>query len=105
MGLQFSMQNMADLLKYVVTMILSQPVQFRWAALISFVAVFLGVISYTVSCTRNFSLLHWLTSSAWNYDRSTSGWKEAMYSILTVYRYFGNMYDCIGQRHTFTVMV
>jgi iron-regulated transporter 1 len=48
MGLQFSMQNMADLLKYVVTMILSQPAQFRWAALISFIAVFLGVVTYTV---------------------------------------------------------
>lgn len=49
MGLQFSMQNMADLLKYVVTMILSRPSQFRWATLISFMAVFLGVVSYAVS--------------------------------------------------------
>lgn len=48
MGLQFSMQNMADLFKYIATMILSQPAQFRWAALISFIAVLLGVLSYTV---------------------------------------------------------
>lgn len=48
MGLQFSMLNIADLLKYVVTMILSQPQQFRWAALISFIAVCLGVATYAV---------------------------------------------------------
>lgn len=45
------MQNMADLFKYIATMILSQPAQFRWAALISFIAVLLGVLSYTVGCT------------------------------------------------------
>ncbi|CCM05685.1 uncharacterized protein FIBRA_07916 [Fibroporia radiculosa] len=38
-ALQFSLQNIADMLKYVVTMILSQPSQFKIAALTSFLSV------------------------------------------------------------------
>lgn len=52
MGLQFSLQNVADLLKYVVTIVLSQPRQFRWAALVSFVSVCFGVFSYSVYVKR-----------------------------------------------------
>ncbi|KAF7796905.1 hypothetical protein EIP86_008090 [Pleurotus ostreatoroseus] len=51
-GLQFSMQNIADLLKYVLTIILSRPSQFRWAALVSFVAVGVGAGSYLVFLKR-----------------------------------------------------
>lgn len=46
------MQNIADLLKYVLTIILSRPSQFRWAALVSFVAVALGAGSYLVFLKR-----------------------------------------------------
>ncbi|KAJ7908635.1 hypothetical protein B0H13DRAFT_2661883 [Mycena leptocephala] len=38
-ALQFSMQSGADLLKYVLTMILSRPADFRWAGLVSFMSV------------------------------------------------------------------
>lgn len=48
MGLQISLQNVADLAKYVVTLILSQPRQFRWAALVSFCSVCLAVGFYAV---------------------------------------------------------
>jgi iron-regulated transporter 1 len=48
MGLQFSMQSMADLAKYIVTIILSRPQQFRWASLISFLSVCAGVFSYCI---------------------------------------------------------
>lgn len=48
MGLQFSLQNVADLLKYVLTIVLSRPDQFRWTALASFVSVCLGVFSYAL---------------------------------------------------------
>lgn len=46
------MQNIADLLKYVLTIILSRPSQFRWAALVSFISVGLGVSSYLVFLKR-----------------------------------------------------
>lgn len=49
MGLQFSLQNIADLVKYILTIILSRPAQFRYAALVSFVAVCGGVVCYAVS--------------------------------------------------------
>lgn len=52
MGLQFSLQSMADLSKYVMVIVLSQPSQFRWAALVSFIAVGLGVVAYTVYVKR-----------------------------------------------------
>ena len=52
MGLQFSLQNIADLVKYIVTIILSQPRQFRWAALVSFISVCMGVCSYVVYVKR-----------------------------------------------------
>ncbi|KAJ7839630.1 Ferroporti-1 [Mycena leptocephala] len=41
-ALQFSMQSGADLLKYVLTMILSRPADFRWAGLVSFHERLLG---------------------------------------------------------------
>ncbi|KZT72147.1 hypothetical protein DAEQUDRAFT_686462 [Daedalea quercina L-15889] len=45
-ALQYSLQNIADMLKYVLTMILSQPSQFRIAALTSFVSVVVGATTY-----------------------------------------------------------
>ncbi|KAF7355702.1 Solute carrier family 40 protein [Mycena sanguinolenta] len=47
-ALQFTMQNVADLLKYVLTMILSRPTQFRWAGLVSFLSVSSGAMVYLV---------------------------------------------------------
>ncbi|KAJ7736574.1 Ferroporti-1 [Mycena maculata] len=47
-ALQFTMQNVADLLKYVLTMILSRPSQFRWAGLVSFLSVSSGAVVYLV---------------------------------------------------------
>ncbi|GAA5961411.1 hypothetical protein JCM8115_003438 [Rhodotorula mucilaginosa] len=48
MALQFSLQNMLDLVKYVVTMILNQPSEFKWAVLISFCAVVCGAACYLI---------------------------------------------------------
>ncbi|ESK94786.1 hypothetical protein Moror_14179 [Moniliophthora roreri MCA 2997] len=47
-GLQFTMQNIADLCKYLLIMILYQPSQFRWAATVSFASVSTGAVVYTV---------------------------------------------------------
>ncbi|KAJ7814800.1 hypothetical protein B0H13DRAFT_2463955 [Mycena leptocephala] len=47
-ALQFSMQSGADLLKYVLTMILSRPADFRWAGLVSFMSVSSGAMVYLV---------------------------------------------------------
>ncbi|KAJ7486575.1 Ferroporti-1 [Mycena latifolia] len=47
-ALQFTMQSAADLLKYVLTMVLSRPAQFRWAGLVSFVSVSSGAVVYLV---------------------------------------------------------
>ncbi|KDQ53177.1 hypothetical protein JAAARDRAFT_197661 [Jaapia argillacea MUCL 33604] len=51
-ALQFAMQNIADLMKYVLTMILSRPSQFRWAALVSFISVCAGALSYLLFLKR-----------------------------------------------------
>ncbi|POY76866.1 hypothetical protein BMF94_0118 [Rhodotorula taiwanensis] len=48
MALQFSLQNMLDLVKYIVTMILNRPSEFKWAALISFCAVVAGAACYLI---------------------------------------------------------
>ncbi|RPD82275.1 hypothetical protein L226DRAFT_528462 [Lentinus tigrinus ALCF2SS1-7] len=45
-ALQYSMQNVADMLKYVLTMVLSKPSQFKWAALASFISVCAGASTY-----------------------------------------------------------
>lgn len=39
-------QNLFDMAKYALTMGLAKPSQFRWAALISVIAVFVGGIIY-----------------------------------------------------------
>lgn len=46
MALQFSLQNILDLLKYVLTMVLHRPSQFKWAAVASFASVCMGALSY-----------------------------------------------------------
>lgn len=46
MALQFSLQNILDLAKYALTMVLSRPSQFKWAALASFISVGLGTLCY-----------------------------------------------------------
>ncbi|KAI0720075.1 Ferroporti-1 [Cerioporus squamosus] len=45
-ALQYSMQNVADMLKYVLTMALSKPSQFKYAALASFISVVAGASTY-----------------------------------------------------------
>ncbi|OCH89023.1 hypothetical protein OBBRIDRAFT_733305 [Obba rivulosa] len=45
-ALQFSLQNVADMLKYVLTAVLSRPSQFKWAALASYVSVVAGAAAY-----------------------------------------------------------
>ncbi|RDX51160.1 hypothetical protein OH76DRAFT_1401935 [Lentinus brumalis] len=45
-ALQYSMQNVADMLKYVLTMALSKPSQFKYAALASFISVIVGASTY-----------------------------------------------------------
>ncbi|EPQ52787.1 hypothetical protein GLOTRDRAFT_79978 [Gloeophyllum trabeum ATCC 11539] len=51
-GLQYALQNIADLMKYVLTLILSRPSQFRWAALVSFISVLAGAMSYMAFVRR-----------------------------------------------------
>ncbi|GAA5962830.1 hypothetical protein JCM21900_004101 [Sporobolomyces salmonicolor] len=46
MALQFSLQNMLDLVKYIVTIILSRPAQFKWAVVVSFASVIMGGLCY-----------------------------------------------------------
>ncbi|KAI5481701.1 hypothetical protein MNV49_002927 [Pseudohyphozyma bogoriensis] len=45
-ALQSSLQNVLDLLKYILTMVLSRPSQFKWAAVVSFASVVGGAGSY-----------------------------------------------------------
>ncbi|KAJ7217326.1 Ferroporti-1 [Mycena pura] len=47
-ALQFTMQNVADLLKYALTMILSRPSEFPWAGVVSFFSVLSGATVYLV---------------------------------------------------------
>ncbi|KAG8883840.1 hypothetical protein FRB98_002779 [Tulasnella sp. 332] len=51
-SLQFALQNVADLLKYILTIILSRPSQFRYAAVVSVASVFAGALSYTAFVKR-----------------------------------------------------
>lgn len=52
MSLQFSLQNMGDLLQYVITLIIRDPAQFRYAALISFICVAAGALVYSIGYAR-----------------------------------------------------
>ncbi|CDO73018.1 hypothetical protein BN946_scf185007.g72 [Trametes cinnabarina] len=45
-ALQYSLQNVADMLKYILTIILSRPSQFKYAALASFLSVLAGASTY-----------------------------------------------------------
>ncbi|KAK0203400.1 iron transporter [Desarmillaria ectypa] len=47
-ALQYSLMNTFDMLKYILTMILSDPQQFRWAGLVSWIVVFFGGVLYGV---------------------------------------------------------
>ncbi|THV05767.1 hypothetical protein K435DRAFT_744711 [Dendrothele bispora CBS 962.96] len=47
-ALQYTMQSIADLAKFTLTMILWQPSQFRWAAMVSFASVSTGAMVYMV---------------------------------------------------------
>ncbi|PBK68721.1 hypothetical protein ARMSODRAFT_1019322 [Armillaria solidipes] len=47
-ALQYSLMNTFDMLKYVLTMVLSDPQQFRWAGLVSWIVVFFGGLLYDV---------------------------------------------------------
>ncbi|KAH7920921.1 hypothetical protein BV22DRAFT_1198573 [Leucogyrophana mollusca] len=46
-SLQYTLQNMFDMAKYALTMGLASPSEFRWAGLVSTIAVFAGGILYT----------------------------------------------------------
>ncbi|KAF7312600.1 Solute carrier family 40 protein [Mycena indigotica] len=48
MSLQLTMQNIADLLKYILTMFLSRPSQFPYATLVSFCSVLSGAMVYVL---------------------------------------------------------
>ena len=67
MALQISLQNLFDLLKYAITLAASSPKEFKWTALVSWLAVVSGGCSYAVYLrTVRGHLLHleWLRK-AW----------------------------------------
>ncbi|WWD03413.1 hypothetical protein V865_001465 [Kwoniella europaea PYCC6329] len=45
---QISLQNLFDLLKYVLTLSASTPARFKWTALVSWLAIVVGAVSYAV---------------------------------------------------------
>ncbi|PIL31381.1 transporter [Ganoderma sinense ZZ0214-1] len=45
-ALQNSLQNVAEMLKYILTMVLSEPSQFKWAALASYISIIAGGVTY-----------------------------------------------------------
>jgi iron-regulated transporter 1 len=47
MALQIALQNLFDLAKYAVTLIAATPAQFKWTALVSWIAVVTGGLAYT----------------------------------------------------------
>lgn len=47
-ALQIALQNLFDLLKYALTLSAATPRSFKWTALVSFVAVVCGAMSYAV---------------------------------------------------------
>ncbi|KAH9487158.1 Solute carrier family 40 member 1 [Psilocybe cubensis] len=51
-GLQFSLQNLLDLLRYIMVIFLSRPSEFKYTAVISFGAVFSAASSYLVYLRR-----------------------------------------------------
>ncbi|KAI9057750.1 hypothetical protein FKP32DRAFT_1583054 [Trametes sanguinea] len=51
-ALQYSLQNIADMLKYILTIILSRPSQFKYAALASFISVLAGASTYLAYVRR-----------------------------------------------------
>ncbi|KZT57707.1 polyketide synthase [Calocera cornea HHB12733] len=51
-ALQFSMQSIGDLAKYVLVMILSSPTEFRWTAVVSVGCVLAGCLVWTFAYAR-----------------------------------------------------
>jgi iron-regulated transporter 1 len=49
---QISLQNIFDLLKYALTLVASTPREFKWTALVSWLAVAAGTGSYAVYLRR-----------------------------------------------------
>ncbi|GJJ15663.1 hypothetical protein Clacol_009941 [Clathrus columnatus] len=47
-GLQYTMQNVMNLMKYILTMVLYRPSQFHWAAIVSFGSVSTAAMTYMV---------------------------------------------------------
>ena len=47
-ALQISLQNLFNLLKYVLTLILSNPASFKYTAVVSWMAVFTGASVYAI---------------------------------------------------------
>jgi len=51
-ALQFSMQSIGDLAKYVLVMALSSPTEFRWTAVVSVACVLAGCLVWTFAYAR-----------------------------------------------------
>ncbi|KAH7915225.1 iron transporter [Hygrophoropsis aurantiaca] len=51
-SLQYTLQNVFDMAKYALTMGLASPSNFRWAGLVSVIAVFVGGVLYTFGYAR-----------------------------------------------------
>jgi len=50
---QYTLQNIFDMAKYALTMGLAKPSEFRWAGLISIIAVFIGGLLYVFGFARS----------------------------------------------------
>ncbi|EJU04237.1 hypothetical protein DACRYDRAFT_114607 [Dacryopinax primogenitus] len=51
-ALQFSMQSVGDLAKYVLVMVLSSPTEFRWTAIVSVACVLAGCLVWSFAYAR-----------------------------------------------------
>jgi len=50
---QYTLQNMFDMAKYALTIGLARPSEFRWAGLVSIIAVFIGGLLYVFGYARS----------------------------------------------------
>ncbi|WWC91485.1 uncharacterized protein L201_006431 [Kwoniella dendrophila CBS 6074] len=63
---QLALQNLFDLLKYALTLGASSPIHFKWTALVSWLAIFCGAISYAVYLRSvRGHLLHFCGNKKW----------------------------------------
>ncbi|KAL7415375.1 hypothetical protein BDY24DRAFT_439796 [Mrakia frigida] len=57
-SLQLSLQSAFDLSKYAIVLGFNKPAEFKWTALISFIAVFFAGITYTIYLFQNRGHIH-----------------------------------------------